>query len=367
MRKMLILLLFSCLLIGCTDKNLIIELDNLERPMVRKTRLSLIMAGDALIHSSIYNDAKVSEEEYDFKYIFEDIKPLVQGHDLGFYNQETIIGGKKMGLSTYPRFNSPEEIGDALVDGGFNIVALANNHSLDKGIEGISNSNNYWKTKDVMVNGTANSIDEREDIDIKKKNDISYTMLSYTTGTNGLKTPSNMDYLLNVYDKEKVKEDILKVRDKVDLLIVSMHWGVEYVHEPNQEQKDIANYLATLGVDIVVGHHPHVIQPIEFIDDTLVIYSLGNFVSAQVGLERLVGVLVSVDINKEVINDKITINIENVKAQLIYTSYNNFHDYRVVPYNKLTNDILKDYKNKLNFYAEILKKYDNNIIVNEEF
>ena len=156
-----------------------------------------------------------------------------------------------------------------------------------------------------------------------EKNNITYTMLNYTYGTNGIKVPSGKEYLVNVWPvtgsnpntdtsyqnyKETIKNDINKVRDKVDLLIVAMHWGIEYQTTPNSYQFDMANYLASLGVDIIIGTHPHVIQPIEWIDDTLVIYSLGNFISAHevVNMDNRVGLMSSVIITKTINEDKTT-------------------------------------------------------------
>lgn len=373
MKKIITVIMLIFLLVGSANKELKIENkiefkegkeEKIEFKEKKEYKLSLIMAGDVLIHDAVYKDAYIGDNEYDFSDMFEEIRPIIQNYDLAFYNQETIIGGKNLGLSTYPRFNSPEEIGDALIDVGFNIVSLANNHSLDKGEQGIIHSNQYWRTKDVMVSGTFDSFEDRNKINIQSKNNISYTLLSYTTSTNGIPVPEGKEYLVNVYNDELVKEDIERVRDEADVIIVSMHWGVEYTHTPTSEQRRIANYLAELGADIVVGHHPHVIEPIEFIDDTLVIYSLGNFISAQIGLPKLVGMLVSVDIIKRDINDSIEIDIENVQSELIYTSYSNFRNFKVIPYSKLTDIILPNFEEKLQPYIEVIKKEEETIKVN---
>jgi poly-gamma-glutamate synthesis protein (capsule biosynthesis protein) len=132
--------------------------------------LSLAMVGDVLIHGSVYQDAIIEPNKYDFKYIFTKVKPLLNNFDLKVYNQESIIGGKTLGLSSYPRFNSPEEIGDAMTDLGFNMVSLANNHTLDKGIKGITNSINYWKAKDIMTAGSYLSEEDRVKDNIKTAN-----------------------------------------------------------------------------------------------------------------------------------------------------------------------------------------------------
>jgi len=325
--------------------------------------LSLIMVGDALIHASVYKDAYVGNNVYDFSKMFEYIRPIIAEHDLAFYNQEAIIGGRELGISGYPLFNAPYEIGDEMVEMGFNLVSLANNHTLDKKEQGIINTLNYWKTKDVMTAGCYFSEENRIKDNIQTKNNISYTLLAYTMRTNGLKVPTGKDYLVNVYNQEKVRQDIERVRDKVDVLMVSMHWGSEYTNTPTNEEKEVANYLASLGVDIIIGHHPHVVQPIDFIDGTLVIYSLGNFISAQIGVNQLTGLMASVDIEKVVDKDTTTISYKNIKGTLIYTYYKNWRNFKVIPYSELTDAILPNYKNHYKTYSDIVKKYRNDIIV----
>jgi poly-gamma-glutamate synthesis protein (capsule biosynthesis protein) len=324
-----------------------------------ETSLSLVMVGDGLIHGAVYDDAKTSTG-YDFTSMLEEMKPIISSYDLAFYNQESILGGEELGLSTYPRFNSPYEVGDAFLDAGFNLVSLANNHTLDRGEQAILNSVNYWKDKDAYVAGSYSSYEDRNNIVIKEVNGIKYALLSYTCWTNGLSIPDGKTYLLNRYDEETVKQDIEKVRDQVDLLMVSMHFGDEYSFTPSSSQKEIATYLASLGVDIIIGHHPHVVQPIEFIDDTLVIYSLGNFLSGQRGIEKLTGLMVSVDVVKDLSTNKIS--LQNVSSELTYTYSDEKKGYRgnfkVYPYTKLTESILPNYETYYNKYMVIVTHGD---------
>ena len=165
-------------------------------------------------------------------------------------------------------------------------------------------------------------------------------------------------YLVNRYDEEKVKTDIESVREKTDLLLVSMHFGVEYSHVPNSRQKEIAEFLASLGVDIVIGHHPHVVQPIEFIDKTMVIYSLGNFISAQRGINKLTGLMASVDVVKTTFQGESQIEIENPVAELVYTkiiiSGNQRYNFKLYRYSDLTDDILRNYKSYQEKYLNIV-------------
>lgn len=333
--------------------------DKIEVVVPKETSLSLVMVGDSLIHGAVYEDAK-SNGIYDFKPMLSELKPIVSEYDLAFYNQETILGGTGLGLSSYPRFNSPYEVGDAFLDSGFNLVALANNHTLDKGEKGIINSCNYWKDKDAMVAGSYSSLEDRNNVVVKEKNGIKYAMLSYTTWTNGLRAPSGKSYFLNVYDKETVKKDIEAVRSSVDLLMVSMHFGDEYSHKPSNSQREIASYLSSLGVDIIIGHHPHVVQPIEFINDTLVVYSLGNVISAQRGIEKLTGLMVSLNVVKDL--ETSNISFSNIEAELLYT-YSNYakgyrSNFKVYPYTKLNQSLLSNYETYYNKYMGIVLSGD---------
>lgn len=320
----------------------------------------LFMVGDALIHSSIYQDAKNSDGSYDFRSMLELIKPIALKYDLKYYNQETILGGATLGYSNYPRFNSPQEVGDAFIDAGFNLVSLATNHTMDKGEIGVINSVNYWNSKEgVVYSGQWLSQEERDKISVYEVNGIKYAFFSYTTWTNGLNTPVGKEYLNNVYSDEKAKADIDKVRDLVDVIIVAMHWGTEYSHGVSQSQTNIANYLSSLGVNLIIGAHPHVVEPVEYINNgkTLVIYSLGNFISDQVGIERLTGLMMEVTIKKVVdVDDSVTVSIINPKAELIYTKSNNSRnrDFKVYPYSQLNNTILPNYMSYYEKYKQIV-------------
>jgi len=361
---------------------------------------SLIAVGDNLIHSSLYKDANrhanggyldFNTKKYDFKPMYKYIKEIVLSYDIGYMNQETILGGVELGLSDYPTFNSPYEVGDAMIDAGFNLVSLATNHTVDRGKNAVLNSCEYWKKQEnVLTAGSYCSEEARNEVIIAEKNNITYTMLNYTYGTNGM--PVANDYLVNVWPtdlaindpsrdtkyqgyKDKVKEDIERVRDKVDILIVAMHWGVEYTHNPTEYEKDMANYLASLDVDVIIGTHPHVIQPVTWIDDTLVIYSLGNFISAQyqnystcLNYKCTVGLMTSFDIEKVVKGDDITINIKNVENELIYNYYNQntWRDFVVIPFsNPDIAKYLPNYKNVYETYKEVVQRLDNTMYVKE--
>ncbi len=354
-------------------------------PKEETYELSLAMVGDNLIHDGIYAEANrnASYNGYDFSPMYEYLKEIIEPYDLAYYNQETILGGDEIGLSSYPCFNSPYEVGDEMINIGFNLVSLATNHTMDRGEQAIMNSCNYWNSKeDVLSAGSYCSEEERNEIRIKEKNNISYTLLSYTYGTNGIPVPSGKEYLVNVwptngYDpssdsayqeyKETVKADIERVRDKVDVLMVAMHWGVEYTHTPTAYQIDMANFLAELGVDIVIGSHPHVVMPVTWIDDTLVIYSLGNLISAQetdLDYAKMVGLLTSIKITKNVKGDATTISLSDLNNELLYTSHPNWRNYKVIPFsNPDIANYNSDYQRLYNKYSAVIKSMDDTVPV----
>ena len=360
------------------------------KPVEETTSISLIMVGDNLIHTSVYEDAyrNGNNQEYDFKPMITRIKEKVQNYDLAYYNQETILGGTELNLSGYPTFNSPYEAGDAMIDAGFNIVSLATNHTMDKGERGVLNSRKYWdKQENVLAVGSYSSFEQRDEIPIKEKNGIKYTLLNYAYGTNGSIVPKGKEYLINIWPtdlsigdpekdekyqayKEKVKQDISKVRDKVDVLMVAMHCGIEYKSLPSEYQKDEAKFLAEQGVDIVIGTHPHVLEPVTWINDTIVFYSLGNFMSSQYqddNYNKLVGLMSSLNITKITKGEESSIKIDNVENELIYTSYKNEQDrsnIQVIPFSHP--DIAKylpKYESVYERYKNIVQTYDKKMYV----
>ena len=370
-------------------------LPNIEKKQKKKEEhyeATLIAVGDNLIHSSIYNDANrlAGGSGYDFKPMITSIKEIVSKYDIAYYNQETILGGTELGLSNYPAFNSPYEAGDAMIDAGFNLVSLATNHTMDSGAKAVENSCKYWNSKEnVLAVGSYCSEEDRNKIDIREVNNIKYTMLNYTYGTNGM--PRVKDYYVNVWPtdvdkinnpetdtkyqeyKEIVKEDIERVKDKVDFLIVAMHWGVEYTHTPTEYEKDMAEYLSSLGVNLIIGTHPHVIQPVAWLGDTLVIYSLGNFLSAQYqnqgtcsNYKCTTELMTNLTIEKDINDKETTIKITNVENELIYNYYNQstWKDYHVIPFsNEEIKTYLPNYKNIYETYKKVVQSIDNNMYV----
>ena len=345
-----------------------LEVKKEEPKKPKEYEASLFMVGDALIHSAVYLDAKQSDGSYNFKPMLAAIKPISSKYDISYYNQETILGGTSLGLSNYPMFNSPQEVGDAFIDAGFNMVSLATNHTMDKGEKGVLASVDYWKKqKDVAWSGQWTSEEERTQSiqKVYEVNNIKYAFISYTIWNNGLPTPYGKSYLNNEYSPEKAKADIESVRDKVDFVIVAMHWGTEYSFKTDYKQDEIANYLSGLGVDLIIGAHPHVIQTVEYINDnkTFVIYSLGNFISDQNDIDNFTGLAMEVTLHKKVnVDDTVEKSVINPKAELVYTTTVKRggvnHQFKVVPYPQLTD-------NELRGHATYYEKYK--AIVNEKY
>lgn len=358
------------------DGNVIKNNNSNKKPEIKDEvyKLKLLATGDGLIHSVIYR-SYYKNGVYDFSNAVKYVKDIVKDYDIAYYNQETPTGDDSIAYSGYPMFYTPSAYVDAMQDVGFNTVSLASNHSLDKGEKGVLNTIKYFKTTNMLYNGMNDSEEMRNNFTIKEKNNITYTMLSYTTKTNGLSTPKGKEYLLNTYDKEQVKKDIVAVRDKVDVLIVAMHWGIEYINMPNDEEKEIAEYLSSLGVDIIIGNHPHILQPITKIGNTIVMYSLGNFISNQYGgtngdWNKLIGFMATLDITKTVTKDKkVKMTFDNLGGELIFTKYNGnpvttpVHDgHTVIPFSMMKDDsYLKDYERLYKKYTGVLTAMGENL------
>ena len=260
-----------------------------------KAVVNFMATGDNLYHDSVIVDGIQKNGSYDYHYIYENIKEAVQSSDIAVVNQETPIAGNVLGVQGYPTFNTPEEVGQSLVDTGFNVVTQATNHIMDMGFTGVQNTRDYWKKHSEVVSvGINESQEERNEIKSIKKNGIEFALLNYTYGTNGKNIDPTQSWAVNVIDKKAIKNDVTKAKQNFDMVIVMIHWGKEYTFSPSNEQKELTQYLTDLGVDVIIGNHPHVIQPVEWKRNheghyTLIYYSLGNLISSQEKLETMVG------------------------------------------------------------------------------
>lgn len=283
--------------------------------------IQIVMVGDMLMHGRVMESGLKEDGTYNFDHLFVNVKDTIENADLALVNQETILGGTELGLSGYPAFNSPYELGDSLVDAGFDVILHATNHTLDKGKTGVQNCMNFWDTNypDIAYLGINKSQEEQDtDIYIYEQDGIRIAILNYTYGTNGIPTPSDMPYIVNYLDEDKIIQDLKFAEENSDFTIVCPHWGTEYVLSATDSQKKWATIFMENGADLVIGTHPHVIEPIEMLTDEndnemLVYYSIGNFVNGTSGTgegttNRMVGgiadITISLDENDEAYIEK---------------------------------------------------------------
>jgi len=272
-------------------------------------RVNFKVVGDIMVHDVQYRSAHDWQTgNYDFLPMFEQIKENLAA-DVLVGNLETTLSGPKLGYSGYPRFNSPDNLAETLSKLGFDMLFTANNHSLDKGEFGLRRTIEIVEQNNISHTGTFLSEEDREKPRIIAAQGISFGFLNYTYGTNGIKAPEGKDYLVNYINLEKITEDITKLRPLVDMVVVGIHFGNEYWQSPSDEQRYLSSEIAKAGADIILGGHPHVLQPFEFIDvdgerECFVVYSLGNFVSGQKQRFTDSGAILELVIEKSILDNR---------------------------------------------------------------
>lgn len=288
--------------------------------------IHMSVVGDIMAHSTNFKNAySSSSKDYDFSNVFKNIKTYTQNADITIGNLETTFSGSSRGYSGYPTFNTPESLGKNLKDIGIDVLSTANNHCMDKGYSGLASTLDFLDEYGISHTGTNRSKDEQDTILIKDVNGIKIAFLSFTYGTNGITIPKDKPYCVNLIDKELIKEQIsLAKSQNVDLICVSMHWGIEYRLKQNSTQEELADFLFKNGVDIILGSHPHVLEPMEkrtitlddgSTKDGFVIYSLGNFVSGQIYANTKSTVILDIQVTK---NTENKISIDSVKYTPVY-------------------------------------------------
>lgn len=331
------LLLILCLGLAYPINNGIKVIDN-KRVNNNKSNnnvVRIVAVGDNLIHNSVLKSGKINDSTYNFDRLFEVMKNDFQKADIAIINQETILGGSFRPYDGYPNFNSPFELGDAIIEAGFDVVLHASNHTLDVGVQGIHNCIEYWKKhKEIACLGINESKEEREHIKIIEKNGIKFALLNYTYGLNGRTLPKDKSYLVNLIDTTLIINDLRKAEQIADFTIVFPHWGEEYVYKPNKNQRQLAQLMTENGADLIIGTHSHVLQSIEWIEcdngnKALCYYSLGNYTSGQLAYPRVLGGMAKITIAWEdgsahIINAGITPTIthyEWVKGTSMHKTY----------------------------------------------
>ena len=279
---------------------------------VSAPEIHLVMVGDMLMHERVVESGLQEDGTYNFDHLFVHVQEKIESADLALVNQETILGGTELGLSGYPCFNSPYELGVAEVEAGFDVILHGTNHTLDKGKKGVLNCMNFWEENypEIAYLGMNDSQEAQDnDIYVYEQEGIRIAILNYTYGTNGISTPEDMPYLVNYMDEAKMLADIQKAEEIADFTVVCPHWGNEYYLGVASSQERLTKLFLEQGVDLVIGTHPHVIEPVEWVFDEaghemLVYYSLGNFVNGTSGtgegvMNRCVGALADVTIGRD--------------------------------------------------------------------
>lgn len=293
----------------------------------KEITINMALTGDIMCHNTIYLDAyDKTSNSYDFSYIFENIKYYIQTADISVGNLETTFAGPKKKYSSYPTFNTPESLAYNLKKLGFDVLSTANNHCYDSGYSGIESTINYLNDADIAHTGTYKSKEEQNKILIQNVKGMKIAFLSYTYGTNGIKVPNDKSYSVNLINKDLILKQLsLAKAEKPDLICACMHWGTEYQVNPNKEQKDLADFLFQNGVDIIIGNHPHILQPMETKNITLndgtekqvfVVYSLGNFIADQNKTNTRNSAILNLNITK---NEDNKIKINSITTTPIYT------------------------------------------------
>lgn len=311
-------------------------------PVIRKVRFSAV--GDNLIHGSIYlqgaKRAESTDKDYDFTYLYQDFADFLTDYDVNFINQETLVTDE-LPPSHYPCFATPGEIGHETYRLGWRVFGNSNNHSYDKGAEGIASTLRFWDAmpEDVVNVGYYRDAEDYKNIRKHTVNDVTIAYLAYTQYTNGIPTPNGAEaHVIYTSQTDIIEQQITQARQEADVVVVSVHWGVEGSHTPTDGQKELAKQMGNWGADVIIGTHPHVIQTVEVLtnDDgssTLCAYSLGNFVSAQSRPDELIGLALSFDL---LLDEENTLTIEGIQVHPVVTDYGpNYTDIRVL--------LLKDY------------------------
>jgi poly-gamma-glutamate synthesis protein (capsule biosynthesis protein) len=332
--------------------------------VIETSTVNIKMVGDCLIHSLLYKAAYQSDGTYNFDNMFEHVKDDIESADLAIINQETIFTADRNNYSSYPMFGSPVEVGDAEVKAGFDIICHATNHTIDKGIQGITDTLTFWNENypDIRVLGIHGSADE-SDIQYIEKNDINFAFVNYTYGLNGLESRrAGYEYMVDLLSDSDIEETLAEAEENADLTVAILHVGTEYVYEPTDyEQRQVDKFIDN-GADIVLCAHPHVVEPYEIRttdngNSGLVYYSLGNFISNQDEVPRLLGGMADITITKT--GDNIEISSYDFIPLVTHQEKGYYTTYKLEDY---TDELAS--RQKLNVTVDELKELWNDIVGN---
>ncbi len=312
---------------------------------IEPINFTMTAIGDTLCHNTQYWDAyNSSTKQYDFSYVYDDIKDYTSSADITIGSLETTFAGEDRGYSNYPVFNSPDSLATGLKDIGVDVISLAGNHALDYGYSGICRTIDVLDNVGISHLGTYKSAEDQDKILIKDVKGVKIAFINYTYGTNGIPVPSDKPYCLNLIDKDLISKQIKQAKEQnVDMIVACMHWGTEYKTSANDEQKELADFLFKSGVDIILGNHPHVLEPMEkktitlddgSTKDVFVVYALGNFTADQRAEITRDSAILNLDITKDS-DGKILINkVSYVPIYMYKNSAAKVHKFKILDIEK---------------------------------
>jgi len=297
--------------------------------------ITLTATGDILMHNTVIASGKQGTS-YNYDHLFAPVKHLIEAGDYASVNLESALAGPATGYTGYPVFNSPDTIADALNNAGFDLVVTASNHILDRGYKGALRTMDVLRNAGLDTTGTFKTPEEKKSLLIKDIRGVKVGYLAYSYDTNGIPVPKDKPYFYNFLDRDKIITDISTLRPNVDLLVLVLHWGVEYSPYPTEQQRKLATEFFQKGADVILGSHPHVIQPMEIIridgKDKFVIYSMGNSMGNQNGVERNSGVILNLQFTKNLSRGETTLSGVSYTPTFIHPYYINGRQmFRVVP------------------------------------
>lgn len=329
--------------------------------------VKLSFVGDIMCHTPQIEYAKIGSDSFNFLPTFKMVQQYLSDSDLTFGNLETVIAGKSEKYTGYPLFNSPEELLDALKFSGFDILFTSNNHSLDRGAKGVERTIRQIENRDLINSGTYLSQHSRDSLLVVEKNGLKLGILSYTYGLNGNFLPKSKKYLVNVIDTSIIKKDVTAMTEKnVDLILVYYHFGDEYSRLPSKYQEEIVSKTFNYGADIIIGSHPHVIQPVRFIEKSngklkkgFVAYSLGNFISNQRWRYSDAGVILNLEIKHNTANGSTWVSeVKAIPTWVFKGRIDNKNQFVILPCDTTALALIPEYLGKEDI-EKLLESYND--------
>ena len=328
---------------------------NTKQDKAEPITFTLTSLGDSLCHNTQYWDAyNYQTGEYDFSYVYDDIKDYTSTSDITVGSLETTFAGKEKGYSNYPTFNTPDSLATALKDIGVDVVSLAGNHALDYGYNGLCRTIDVFDNIGISHLGTYKTAEEQEKLLIKNVKGVKIAFLNYTYGTNGIPLPNGKEFCVNLIDKDFIKKQINQAKEQnVDMIVACMHWGTEYRTTANSEQEKLANFLFKNGVDVILGNHPHVLEPMEkktinledgSTKDVFVIYALGNFTADQRDEITRDSAILNLTITKNSVGKTSIDKVEYVPIYMYKNTNTSTHKFKILDIEKT----IKEYEDGKN-------------------